>query len=164
MSPKQQRLEQSLQGVDPAVADRVRAFRLLLASSARLRGLLDRKLAPSGITTQQGTLLSCIEAQPEAPTISQVAHGLGMTHQNVKQIALALSRKGFLDITVDTADRRARRLALTEGHRHFWRDRNADDFLAVDSWLGAWSKAEVRQIVRLLARLNAHLDQSATGP
>lgn len=161
MSSNRQRLDQSLEGVSPEIAERVRAFRLLMAGGARLRALLDRELAPSGITVQQGAMLSWIEAQAAPPTISEVAAGLGMTHQNVKQIAQALARKGFLEITVDEADRRARRLVLTEHHRRFWRSRNPDDFAAIRAWLSTWSDAEVRDVVRLLGRLHRHLDDTA---
>ena len=48
MSTKTQWLDQSLDGVEPAQADRVRVFRMLMLEGARLRGLLDRALAPSG--------------------------------------------------------------------------------------------------------------------
>lgn len=161
MSSNTQRLDQSLQGVSPELAERVRAFRLLMASGARLRALLDRELAPSGVTVQQGALLSWIEAQGAPPTIGQVAAGLGMTHQNVKQIALALERKGFLEIAVDEADRRARRLVLTAHHRRFWRQRNPDDFAAIERWLVDWRDDEVQQVVALLKRLHRHLDGEA---
>ena len=157
MSTDDQWLDLSLEGLSPAQADRVRAFRLLIQGGARLRGLLDRALAPTGLTAQQGALLSWIQAQSAAPTYSAVAAGLGMTHQNVKQIALALERKGFLSIQVDTQDRRARRLVLTPQHHQFWRARNAGDFAAVLGWMGAWSDAEARQAVRLLRRLHQHL-------
>lgn len=158
MSSNDQWLDLSLQGHAPAVADRVRAFRLLLVEGARLRTLLDKALAPTGVTAQQGALLSWIEAQPEPPTVSAVALGLSMTHQNVKQIASALQRKGLLDIAVDARDRRVRRLKLTARHHEFWRRRNPDDFAAVQAWMAAWSDAEVRQALRLLRRLHRHLD------
>ena len=158
MSTADQWLDLSLAGIPASQADRVRAFRLLTLEGARLRGLLDRVLAPSGVTVQQGALLSWIQAQPAAPTIKAVAEGLSMTHQNVKQIALALERKGLLDIEVDAQDRRARRLVLTPLHHRFWRERNVDDFAAIQAWMAAWSDAEVRQAVRLLRRLHRHLD------
>jgi len=158
MSAGKQWLNLSLDEVERAAADRVRAFRMLMMGGTRLRGLLDRALAPSGVTTQQGVLLSWIESQPAPPTITAVAAGVGMTHQNVKQIALALQRKGFLDIEVDANDRRSRRLVLTPHHYRFWRTRNVDDFAAVHAWTAAWSDAEVRQVLRLLRRLHDHLD------
>ena len=163
MAADKQWLNLSLEDVERAAADRVRAFRMLMMGGTRLRGLLDRALAPSGVTTQQGVLLSWIESQPAAPTITALAAGVGMTHQNVKQIALALQRKGFLNIEVDAHDRRSRRLVLTEHHHRFWRTRNVDDFAAVQAWTAAWSDAEVRQALRLLRRLHDHLDGMGTA-
>ena len=159
MNPTTQWLDTALDGVDPVLADRVRAFRLLLLGGSRLRGLLDRALAPSGVTAQQGALLSWIDAQPAPPTLTEVARGLGMTHQNVKQIVLALQRKGFLDLQVDPHDRRVRRLLLTAQHHTFWRQRNPDDFAAVQTWLAAWTDTEVQQVLHLLLRLHRHLDR-----
>jgi DNA-binding MarR family transcriptional regulator len=157
MSSDRQWLDLALGDLPPANAHRVRALRLLLAQAGRLRTLLDRELAPSGITTQQGALLSWIEAQSTPPTLSAVAAALAMTHQNAKQIAAALQRKGFLAIEVDPGDRRARRLRLTEQHRQFWQQRNPSDFAAVLRWTAVWNDEEVRQLVDLLGRLNRHL-------
>jgi len=120
-----------------------------------MRAALDRELASSGITTQQAALLQCVQAQPEAPTVGAVALAMSMTHQNVKQIALALQRKGFLDIVVDEADRRARRLVLTNHHHRFWARRNPQDFNAVEGLTAELGDAEVRILVGLLARLNS---------
>lgn len=159
MKPTTQWLDTALDGVDTPQANRVRAFRLLLHGGSRLRGLLDRVLAPSGVTAQQGALLSWIHAQPAPPTLTEVARGLGMTHQNVKQIVLALQRKGFLDLQVDTQDRRVRRLQLTARHHAFWQQRNPDDFAAVQTWLAAWTDDDVEQVLQLLLRLHRHLDQ-----
>ena len=134
MSSDRQWLDLALGDLPPADAQRVRAFRLLLAQAGRLRALLDRELASSGITTQQGALLSWIEAQSTPPTLSAVAAGLAMTHQNAKQIAAALQRKGFLAMEVDPGD-----------------------FAAVLRWTAVWNDEEVRQLVDLLGRLHRHL-------
>lgn len=158
MSTGDQWLDLSLQGLSPESADRIRAFRLLLLEGSRLRALLERTLAPSGITVQQGAMLQWIQAQPEPPTMSAVATGLSMTHQNVKQIALALQRKGLLDIQVCDIDRRARRLVLTPQHHRFWRSRNAGDFESVQQWMAAWNEAEVKKAIALLRKLHRHLD------
>lgn len=164
MSQNQQWLDVSLQGMPPAAADRVRAFRLLVLEGARLRSLLEGVLAPTGVTVQQGAMLSWIEAQPEAPTITAVAAGLAMSHQNVKQIAAALQRKGLLAIEVDARDRRARRLVLSEHHHRFWAERNAGDFEAVQAWMAAWDEAQVGEAIRLLRQLHRHLDAVAAAP
>lgn len=153
MSDHRQWLELGLDDLPPKQAGRIRLFRLLLSRAALLRVRLDRALAPSGITTQQGALLQWIEAQTQAPTIGEVALALGMSHQNVKQIAAALERKQFLRIEVDGADRRVRRLVLTEQHRRFWQQRNAGDFALVEAWTAVWTDDEVAQMSAWLARL-----------
>lgn len=146
-----------LENLPAAEADRVRLFRLLLAEATLLRARLDRDLAPSGVTAQQAVLLSWIEARAAPPTLGEVAIGLAMTHQNVKQIAAALERKGFLEIVVDGEDRRVRRLVLTARHRRFWKRRNRNDHSQVQSWLAAYDDEEVRTMLRLLGRLHRHL-------
>jgi DNA-binding MarR family transcriptional regulator len=160
MTKNSQWLDLGLQSQPQETANRVRLFRLLLAKAALLRTRLDKQLAPSGVTTQQGAMLQWIEAQPEAPTISAVAAGLHMTHQNVKQIALALERKAFLRIEVDTTDRRARRLVLTDHHHAFWAQRNPNDFSQLVGWTDTWSDAEVQTLVDLLRRLKEDLSVS----
>lgn len=149
-------LDLGLNALPTKRAQRVRLLRLLIATAAVLRGQLDRALAPAGITSQQAAMLQLIEAQTEGPTISFVAQAMGMTHQNVKQIALALERKGFLQIATDPADRRARRLLLTEHHYTFWRQRNAGDFSSVEEWTAGLTDAETVVAVRLLAKLKSH--------
>jgi DNA-binding MarR family transcriptional regulator len=145
MTVDRQWLNLGLDALPPDRAQRVRLFRLLLGTAGRLRAELDRELAASGITTQQG--------QPEPPTLGVVAQALGMTHQNVKQIALALQRKGFLDIVVDETDRRARRLVLTDHHHRFWDQRNPQDFALVEAMSRALTDTEVRTLVRLLGKV-----------
>jgi DNA-binding MarR family transcriptional regulator len=163
MNSERQWLDLGLQGLSPARAQRVRLFRLLVVSSNALRGQLERKLAAHGITVQQSALLQWIEAQPQPPTISAVAAGLGMTHQNVKQIAAALERKGFVEIAVDEHDRRARRLVLTAHHRRFWGRRNPDDFAQIEAWTKELSDEEVAATNALLARLYRHLRELDGG-
>ena len=153
MTANRQWLDLGLKALPAARAERVRLFRTVLAAAARLRASMDRELAPSGITTQQAALLQCVQAQAEPPMLGGVAQAMGMTHQNVKQIALALQRKGFVDIATDTADRRARRLVLTDHHHRFWQQRNPDDFRVVEGMSADLSDAEVRQLLQLLGRL-----------
>lgn len=153
MNDPRQWLDADLQGVAPLEAERVRLFRTVIAAAAMLRARLDREMAATGITTQQALLLQFIETRSEPPTIGQVAAGLSMTHQNVKQIALALERKGFLVIEVDEADRRARRLVTTARHRRFWARRNPRDFGSVQAWTAGLSDADVAEGVRLMRKL-----------
>jgi DNA-binding MarR family transcriptional regulator len=62
---------------------------------------MDQQLRPDGLTTQQAALISVVEAIGQ-PSVSQAAAVLATTHQNVKQIADPIARKGFLDAQVPT--------------------------------------------------------------
>lgn len=153
MNDLRQWLEHGLGELPPSQAARIRLFRVTVAAGAMLRSRLDREMAGTGVTTQQAALLQFIEAQPEPPTMGIVAAGLSMTHQNVKQIAVALVRKGFLSIVVDEQDRRARRLVLTARHRRHWAQRNAADFEHIQSWTAGLDDREVDQAVGLMRKL-----------
>lgn len=130
----------------------VQAFRLVIALSQELRTLMDQRLAPSGLTTQQAAVLTVIETAGGPPTMTQVARALGMSHQNVKQLAVALERKGFLEIVADEHDARSKRMQTTKQHRKFWAKRNPQDHACVAEWLSGLDEAETATLVRLLGK------------
>jgi DNA-binding MarR family transcriptional regulator len=135
---------------DPADVDpRVIAFRLLLVTGQRLRARMDEHLRPSGLTTQQATVISTVE-ELGSPTLSIVADRLGTSHQNARQIADALARKGLLEIQSDPADQRRRLLLLTPAARSFWANRNEDDFDVVCSWMTDLEPSAAHTLVELL--------------
>jgi DNA-binding MarR family transcriptional regulator len=135
-----------------SAADAVRSFRLILFLAQRLHRLLDERLREEGLTTRQGFLLTIVRSLGR-PTLGEVAKAMSTTHQNAKQIALALERKGMLSIVPDKSDGRARRLVATAAGKDGWRDRNADDFAAIGSWFGALSADEQATLATLLSRL-----------
>jgi DNA-binding MarR family transcriptional regulator len=130
----------------------VRCFRLILYAGQRLRYLADRRLRDQGLTSQQGFLLTVVRMQGR-PTLGDAAAAMSTTHQNVKQIALALERKGMLRFVEDAADARIRRLAPTEAGERGWEDRNAGDFAAIARWFAGLSPDEQERLAGLLARL-----------
>jgi DNA-binding MarR family transcriptional regulator len=136
-----------------AGADAVRCFRLITFVSQRLRYLLDQRLREAGLTTQQGFLLTIVRAR-QRPSLSEVAEVMSTTHQNVKQIAIALARKGMLRIVTDESDGRVRRLEATDNAAKQWGDRNAGDFQALDEWFSSLSRDEQKMLANLLARLS----------
>jgi DNA-binding MarR family transcriptional regulator len=153
MSNRRQWLDLGLAGLPASQAQRVRLFRLAVVVAASFRARLDRELAPAGITTQQAALMQLIEAHDPPPRISDIAGAMGVSHQNVKQLAVALERKGFLAIEVDREDARARRLRTTAKHRRLFRRRNPGDFTRVQHWTSALSDQDVDAVVHLLSKL-----------
>lgn len=136
-------------GVD--VANRLRIVRALVVLGPRLRVLLDHQLAGAGVTTQQATLLTL--ARASSPTLAQAARALATTRQNVKQIADALVRKGFLRVEADPNDLRASRLVTTPKNDQYWAERDPRDHAEILRVLDAISPKEAAALYRLLSRV-----------
>lgn len=76
----------------------------------------DEAFRPLGITSGQFSLLNAMN-RPEAPTISAIAGMLAMDRSTVTANLKPLERMGAATVTVDPADRRGRRAALTDAGR-----------------------------------------------
>lgn len=48
------------------------------------------------------------------PTLSKMSSLMGSSHQNIKQIALKLEKKGFININKDNKDKRSLRISMTK--------------------------------------------------
>jgi DNA-binding MarR family transcriptional regulator len=131
---------------------RVMVFRIILALAQRMRTLMDQRLKADGLTTQQAALITVVKSLG-APKLSQVARQLGTTHQNTRQIAEALERKGFLRVLVDSDDRRARRLEVTHRSEAYWRGRSDADQDHVTTWFADLPPDQVADLLATLRRL-----------
>jgi DNA-binding MarR family transcriptional regulator len=72
----------------------------------------DEALRPLGITQGQFSLLMSLN-RPQPPTIGSVAELLAMDRTTLTANLKPLERRGLVTVTIDPADRRSRRLALT---------------------------------------------------
>ena len=142
--------EAALLGEDGAT--RIATFRLIVLVAQQLRTLMDQLLREDGLTTQQAALTSVVDALG-APSLSETAHALGTTHQNAKQIAAALERKGFLRIAADKRDARVRRLRTTAKSRRHWNRRSPDDQQQVLDWFEDLNADEAKTLFELLLRV-----------
>ena len=133
-------------------ADAVRCFRLIAYTAQKLRYLFDRRLREEGLTSQQGFMLTVVRICGR-PTLGEVAAAMSTAHQNVKQVAVALERKGMLRIVPDEGDARARRLEATEAGQRGWQHRNAEDYAAIADWFAALSGGEQEELAQLLSRV-----------
>jgi DNA-binding MarR family transcriptional regulator len=113
---------------------------------------MDRRLAASGLTTQQAALLTLAldntSRSDAGPTLGWLADRLGVSHQNVRQLVDALTRKGFCAVMPDAHDRRVKRVAVSPKVRRLFTRRNASDFAAVSSWFDVLSQREVDAMLR----------------
>ena len=122
---------------------------------------MDQLLRGDGLTTQQAAMITVVHLLG-TPSLSQAAAALGTTHQNARQLADALQRKGFLQISTDQADARVRRLSTTAKSTSYWRDRSAADQQQVLDWFGDLTPAEAQTLFDLLAKVE-HRARAALG-
>ncbi len=133
-------------------AEAVRNFRLILFCSQRLRHLMDQHLRDADLTSQQGVLLSVVRARGQ-PALGEVASAMATSHQNAKQIAAGLERKGMLRIVQDKADGRVKRLTATAAGSRGWEWRNESDFRMIGEWFSELSRADQKTLRQLLEQL-----------
>ncbi|KNZ40934.1 MarR family transcriptional regulator [Acetobacterium bakii] len=90
-------------------------FGSVLIVSNQMDTLLGRELQEHDLTTKQWLLIIVIENSfDHDPSIKEVAKAMGSSHQNVKQVALKLEKKGFLLLEKDKNDARVLRIKLTD--------------------------------------------------
>src|SRR5689334_5749240 len=76
----------------------------------------DEALRPAGLTNGQFSLLMSLN-RPQPPGIGSVASLLAMDRTTLTAALKPLERRGLVTIAVDPADKRSRRLALTDDGR-----------------------------------------------
>lgn len=129
---------------------------LCLAAQRAARALarrFDEVFRPLGITSGQFSLLMGLN-RPEPPSIGAVASLLAMDRTTLTAALKPLQRRGLVEVLVDDADRRSRRLVLTDGGRELlaqaaplWVSTHAE----VDAVLGEGTPETLRAGLRQLA-------------
>jgi DNA-binding MarR family transcriptional regulator len=98
-----------------AVRDACLCLHLQRAARAAARRF-DAALRPAGLTSGQFSLLMALN-RPQPPTLAPVATLLAMDRTTLTAALKPLQRRGLVEVHPDPADRRARRLVLTEAGR-----------------------------------------------
>ena len=98
----------------------------------------DEAMRPLGLTNGQFSLLMSLN-RPEPPRMKDVAALLAMDRTTLTANLKPLERRGLLTVMADGADRRSRRLALTEAGREVlvratpvWCDMQAENHVLLD--------------------------------
>ena len=96
-------------------------FAKIFLLNNKLQYIIDKELQKDLLTTKQFLLIAAIEKGfDNPPSVKEVAYALGTSHQNIKQIANQLQRKGFIAMEKYPDDRRVTRLKVTEKNRRYW--------------------------------------------
>jgi len=101
--------------ITPVVRDTCLCLHVQRAARAVARRY-DEVLRPLALTNGQFSLMMSLN-RPEPPTMGQVSAVLAMDRTTLTANLKPLERRGLVEVRVDEADRRSRRLRLTEAGR-----------------------------------------------
>ncbi len=136
------------------------AFKNLLEVSNKLELAIDKGLSQDNLTAKQFKMMAVIDkAFDHAPSIKEVAAALGTSHQNVKQMADQLVRKGFLEIARDGDDKRMLRLKTTEKNAQFWASRQNEHEKFMVRLFVRLSSNELKDLNRLLLLISEGISE-----
>mgnify|MGYP003019525560 CR=1 FL=1 len=142
--------------------DRQFLFGALFVAANRVDTLMQRELKKYDVTTKQWLLSIVIDNLfQHSPTIKEVAKEMGSSHQNVKQIALKMARKGLLKMERDHKDARAVRLRPTGRNVNLWKrtKKEGDAFTAalfadIDGEALHTARSVMAQMLRNIAKMD----------
>ncbi|MEA5002546.1 MAG: MarR family transcriptional regulator [Christensenella sp.] len=137
---------------------RYRIFGSLFLLSNRLETVGNWFL--DGLTTKQWFFMAVLDTFFEQPpTISELAAQMGSSHQNVKQLALRLKEKGFVDVQKDQEDKRALRVIPTAKASDYAQSHHQKDEMFIAKLFDGFSVGEADSLLTGLDRLYASLSR-----
>lgn len=126
----------------------------------KLQVVCDQFLGEDGMTTKQWFLTVIIsQFGKNPPSLSEVAEKMGSSRQNIKQLALKLEEKEFLQIKKDKQDARTLRLVLTDKCREFWNNRQDKDDTFIRDLFKCLDKEELETIAAGMEKINIRLEE-----
>lgn len=134
-----------------------RCFFALMRMGSRLQAEGDRFF--ESITMKQWTVLAALEQATRPLSLADLQRQLGTTHQNIRQIAAKLEKKGFIRISPNPQDSRAVCVTLaeeTEEQPHLYRYRQIAFLRTLFSAIPA---ADVEATLRVLEKIEGNLDK-----
>jgi DNA-binding MarR family transcriptional regulator len=126
----------------------------------RWRYFIDKDLEPDNITMKQWLMLIVIAAGFKSPpSIQEVAEAMSTTHQNVKQVAASMERRGFMTLERDPGNKRIIRLKITERCKELFQRRNAEDEKTIASMFDNLTDEEMKALFSIIAKMESRADR-----
>ncbi len=139
----------------------LKIFNLYFLLNQKMEYVFDREMEKAGVTAKQWLMLLTIATLfDHPPSMNETARKMASSHQNIKQMAVLLEKKGFLKIETDQKDRRTLRLVLTENFRKFWRTRTQKDKKIVSEFFNYLTDRESKELLQLLSKVHDKTNES----
>lgn len=130
----------------------------------RWRYFIDKELEADGITTKQWLMTIVIASGFKyPPSIQEVADAMSTTHQNVKQIAASMERRGFMTLERDPKNKRIIRLKVTDQCSAMFDRRGENDIKAMFSMFENLDDDEMKALFNIIAKMEHRADQLYEG-
>jgi DNA-binding MarR family transcriptional regulator len=130
----------------------------------RWRYFIDKELEADGITMNQWLILIVIASGFKTPpSIQDVADAMSTTHQNVKQIAAGLERRGFMTLERDPDNRRIIRLKVTDRCFALFKSRDESDEKAMYSMFENLTDDEMKALFSIIAKMEHRAEELYQG-
>jgi DNA-binding MarR family transcriptional regulator len=128
-------------------------FSKIFSLSNKLHALGSKPLG-NEITIRQWLITAAVAQFGEyAPTIGEVAIFVGSSHQNVKQLAIKLEKRGYMNIQKDEKDLRTSRLVLREEYYRFMETRQEQTERFLENLFKDFSKDDIEFMQECLNKL-----------
>lgn len=139
-------------------------FGHIIKLSNTLQVYLDHHLSDDHMTSKQLFLMMVVSSYgAQAPSFREAAERFGCSYQNIKQLALKMSKEGYLDIVGDEKDKRIKRLILTDQSREYWSKRDEKDSEALSQLFSEFSVEELNIFLSMLKRILDKLEEGKNG-
>jgi DNA-binding MarR family transcriptional regulator len=126
----------------------------------RWRYFIDKELEADGITMKQWLMVIIIASGFKTPpSIQEVADAMSTTHQNVKQIAASLERRGFMTLDRDPSNKRIIRVKVTDRCLALFKSREENDVKAIYSMFENLTDDEVKSLFSIVAKMESRADR-----
>ena len=125
----------------------------------RIAGLL----RPFDLSPAGGLVLSTLADSDSPLSPNKIAEDLIISRASVTGLLDSLERRGYVQRTPHSSDRRMLLIELTDTGRKVARDFRPIVHLHEKVWLGALSEKEQRQVIDLLHRIQATVTASEEG-
>jgi DNA-binding MarR family transcriptional regulator len=135
-------------------------FTKIFLLSLRLENIGNKTLKKDQLTIKQFLLIASIESFDEPPSIREVADMVSTSHQNVKEIADRLEKRGFIKIERDEKDKRILRLKTTKKNARYWASRLDEHEDLIFDLFNPFTDREIHTFNVLINKFLDHLEEN----
>jgi DNA-binding MarR family transcriptional regulator len=126
----------------------------------RWRYFIDKDMGVDGMTTNQWLMAIVVAyAFKSPPSIHEVADVLSTTHQNVKQIAAGMERRGLMAMERDEKNKRIIRLKVTDRCFAIFKRREENDIKTMLGMFENLSDEEMKALFTIIAKMEYRAKQ-----